>query len=337
MKNKTFKPIRIGIVAPSSVIPKVEFELGIEQLERHGYEIETHLSVFGEYYFYPGTDQERANAFLDFAFRDDLDAIWCARGGYGATHLLPFLEKATLRKKPAKKTLLGYSDATALLEFVRTRWGWNTIHAPMPSLRTFSLLKSDELNSMNSLIHHLCRKEKLKSPVFDLKPIFVPKTFKGVQAPIVGGNLAVWNSLIGTKYVGNARGKILFFEDVSENAARINRMIHHLEQSGGLKGVKAVVLGDFLDCNDTVPQCLQEHPSVDDDFEMYLRSPPKSSMGLLRTPLSSTEALEFVFHSLGERNGIPVYRDLPMGHGPNFYSMQLGRKANLKKDGKLSF
>jgi muramoyltetrapeptide carboxypeptidase len=335
-KSKIEKPIKIGIVAPSSIIPKVEFELGNEHLQLRGYQTEVHLSVFGEYYFYPGTDQDRANAFLEYAFRDDLDALWCARGGYGASHLLPFLEKATLRKKPKKKTLLGYSDATALLEFARVRWGWNTIHAPMPSLRTFSLLKPEEWDSATALIGRACRNEKYKPSTYELDPIYVPKNFKGVQAPVVGGNLSVWNAMIGTKYAGNARGKILFFEEIQENVARINRMLHHLEQSGGLKGVKAIVLGDFLDCNDTVPQCLQKLPEANVNFEEYLRHPPKEAMGLMRTPLSSAEALDFVFSSLGERNQIPVYRGLPIGHGPNFHSIQLGQKASLKKNGQFS-
>lgn len=333
---KENKPIKIGIVAPSSVIPKVEFELGIEHLQLREFKTEVHLSVFGEYYFYPGSDQERANAFLEYAFRDDLDAIWCARGGYGATHLLPFLEKATRRKKPKKKVLLGYSDATALLEFVRTNWGWKTIHAPMPSLRTFGLLTPEEWDSVDSLIRQHCRKEKHRSLSFDLNPVFVPKKFKEVQAPMVGGNLAVWNSMIGTPYAGNARGKILFFEEIQENIARINRMVHHLEQSGGLKGVKAIVLGDFLDCNDTVPQCLQQHPGAGTDFTETLRHPPKELMGPLRMPLPTPEALDFVFRSMGERNQIAVFKGLPVGHGPNFYSIELGSKVSLKKNGKFS-
>jgi muramoyltetrapeptide carboxypeptidase LdcA involved in peptidoglycan recycling len=118
--------------------------------------------------------------------------------------------------------------------------------------------------------------------------------------------------------------------------ARINRMVHHLEQSGGLKGVKAIVLGDFLDCNDTVPQCLQHQPPNDLHFTEYLRHPPKEFMGPLRTAISSSEALDFVFSSLGERNQIAVYKGLPIGHGPNFHSISLGKKASLKKDGKFS-
>ncbi len=85
---------RVGIVASSSVIPKVEFEIGKNFLEREGFQVECHPSIFGEYFFYPAPDEVRAEALIEFSKRDDLDVIWCARGGYGATHLLPYLDRA---------------------------------------------------------------------------------------------------------------------------------------------------------------------------------------------------------------------------------------------------
>ena len=123
--------IRIGIVATSSVVPKVEFEIGVTFLRSKGYSVDVHPKVLGEFMFYPAPDAERAEALIETALRKDLDALWCARGGYGATHLLPHLNRAKNKLKRApKKTLLGYSDATALLEWFRVNLGWKTIHAP---------------------------------------------------------------------------------------------------------------------------------------------------------------------------------------------------------------
>ena len=139
--------------------------------------------------------------------------------------------------------------------------------------------------------------------------------------------------MIGTPYAGNARGKILFFEEVSENVARINRFVHHLEQAGGLKGVKALVLGDFTDCNDTAPQVLQVRPAEDENFEEQLRHPKNESLGFLRSLYEPWVALDYVFQSLGERNQIPVYKGLPIGHGKNHFSLFLGKKHHLKKNG----
>jgi muramoyltetrapeptide carboxypeptidase len=314
------KALRIGIIAPSSVVPVEDFKKGVAHLEAAGFGVEVHPTVLGQDYFYPADDETRAKAFLDFAYRDDLDLIWCARGGYGATHLLPYLKKASLRKKPSPKTFLGYSDATALLEFTRVNWGWNAIHSPMPSNTVFTNLKDTEWASIMEQIEVATRGKKAShlsaSNFSSLKPVFVPKSLekKPITAPIVGGNLAVWNSLIGTPFAGNARGKILFLEEIQENIPRINRMIHHLEQAGGLKGVKAIILGDFLDCHDSV---------------MKVNDRP------IRKIYPSEEALDFVFRLIGEKIGIPIWKNAPVGHGPNYHALGMGLRYTLDSKGNL--
>jgi len=330
--------IRVGIVAPSSVIPKVEFEIGERFLEHEGFSVECHPSIFGEYFFYPAPDLERAEALIEFSKRDDLDVIWCARGGYGATHLLPYLDRAKKSlKTKKKKVLVGYSDATALLEWVRVNLGWKTLHAPMPSLRTFSLLAAEEWQPLKAMLSECVTKKKQTKARYShiLSPIFLPKGFTTVEAPLVGGNLFVWNTLIGTRNAGNARGKILFLEEIQENAGRMNRMMHHLEQAGGLKATRAIVLGDFLDCPDSVPLCLKSPPSPGVDLEAYLKSPPKEAMGFLRTVHAPEETLDFIFRGVGERNQIPIFKGLPVGHGPNHHTLFLGQKHSLQKNGKF--
>jgi len=312
--------MKIGIIAPSSVVPADEFKKGVAHLEAAGFEVEVHPTVLGQNYFYPADDETRAKAFLEFAFRDDLDIIWCARGGYGATHILPDLKKATAKKKPKKKTLLGYSDATALLEFTRVNWGWKTIHSPMPSNTVFTTLKDSEWKSILEQMKISLAGKKTStvssSNFSSLKPVHLPKGSmkKPIVAPVVGGNLAVWNSLIGTPYAGNARGKILFLEEIQENIPRINRMLNHLEQSGGLKGVKAIVLGDFLDCHDSV---------------MKVNGEP------IRKVYPSEEALDFVFRLISEKTGIPVWKNAPVGHGPNYHALGLGLKYSFDSKGNL--
>lgn len=326
---------KVGIVGPSSVIPKIEFEIGKRFLEAEGFQVECHPSVFGEYYFYPAPDEVRANALIEFAKRDDLDILWSARGGYGATHLLPYLERAKAKlKKCKKKTYIGYSDTTALMEWFRVNLGWKTIHAPMPSLRTFSVLQADEWITLKKIIAHAVKRTKVNYQ-HRLKPLYLPKGFTRVQAPVVGGNLFVWNTLIGTPYAGNARNKILFLEEIQENVGRINRFVHHLEQSGGLKGVKAIVLGDFLDCPDSVPFCIQTPPPEGVNLEQFLKAPPKEVMGYLRKVHSPEEALDFVFKIVGERNKIAVFKGVPAGHGPNHHSLYLGQKHSLSRNGKF--
>jgi muramoyltetrapeptide carboxypeptidase len=331
--------IQVGVVASSSVIPQVEFEIGRKFLESEGFQVECHPSIFSEYFFYPAPDDERAAALIEFSKRDDLDVIWCARGGYGATHLLPYLDRAkkSLQSKK-KKVVVGYSDATALMEWFRVNLGWKTIHAPMPSLRTFSILEASEWSLIKSLIARSTKASKAKVEyTHALTPIFLPKRFNKVEAPLVGGNFFVWNSMLGTKNAGNARGKILFLEEIQENAGRLNRFVHHLEQTGGFKGTRAVVLGDFLDCPDSVPTCLIDSPPAGIDLGEYLKNPPKEALGYLRKIYTSDAALDFVFRGLGERNQIPVFKGVPAGHGPHFSPLYLGQKHSLTKAGKFQF
>jgi muramoyltetrapeptide carboxypeptidase len=314
---------RIGIVALSSVVPKVEFETGVDSLRSEGWEIEVHPKVLTQHFFYPASDEERAKAFVDYAFRKDLDAVWCARGGYGITHLLPLIEKLTKGRKPPKKTLLGFSDVTALHEFVRRKWGWTTIHAPMPSLKTFATLKPEERDSFRQhFLDSLKLSHALKPQSYPLRWITPMKAAK-ITAPVLGGNLAVWIALAGTKYFPKASGSILFFEEIGENIARINRYLHQLEQAGGFRGVKAIVLGDFTDCHDTAPLRL-------DPFD-----PRREKQIPLRATYPDEKALGFVFSELSRRTKIPVAIGMPVGHGPNFHSITLGQRYTLTRDGRF--
>lgn len=324
-KPKTQSSPKIGIVAPSSMIPDIEFQLGVEKMKQEGWSVEVHPCLFGNHLLYSATDEVRAQSFLEFAFRKDLNILWCARGGYGATHLLPILDAATRKKKPPKKTLFGYSDATALMEFARTRWGWKTVHSPMPSFRSFSILPKGEWGSVQAAVQN-SSKANLK-----LEPVFIPKSFKETSAPLVGGNLAVWNSLLGTPYAGKASGKLLLLEEVGENIGRINRMLHQLLQSSGLKNVKAIVLGDFTDCNDTAPLALKELPTP--LTESFLKSPPSSAMAPIRTVLSSSEALKQIFKEFGKKTEIAIFKGMPVGHGEHQTAIELGRKYSLSRSG----
>lgn len=329
--------IKVGILAPSSVVPKVEFEIGCNFLRSQNLELDVHPSVTGEYYFYPAPDAVRAEALIEFALRKDLELLWCARGGYGATHLLPYLDKAKKRLlKAPKKTLLGYSDATALLEWFRVNLGWKTIHAPMPSLRTFSILNPLEWESLEALFRYTVEKKKSKFYSYTLTPLYVPQKMKTIEAPLVGGNLFVWNTLLGTPSAGNAKNKILFLEEIQENLGRIHRMIHHLEQAGGLKQTKAIVLGDFLECHDSVPTCLPEPVPGQIYTPAELEHPDKTKMIPLRKIHPSAEGLDFIFTTLGARLQIPIFKNCPVGHGPNHFPLFLGQKHELSKNGKFS-
>src|SRR6185436_10415367 len=152
------------------------------------------------------------------------------------------------RGRPKRaKLLVGYSDVTVLHEFVRHRWGFATLHASMPAGMSFSQLRDEEREPTLACARGEPTRfawEKTQLNFMDGAPN------EPITAEIVGGNMALWTSVIGTPYAGQASGKMLFLEDVDERPYRLDRMLTQLVQSGGLDGVRAIILGDFTNCDD---------------------------------------------------------------------------------------
>ena len=136
----------VGIFAASSVVPKHEFDAGVAHLRQFGFDPRVEAQVSVEDFIFPGTDDARAEAIYRLAVDPEVKVLWAARGGYGAGRVLPVLEKLTTERgvPTQKKLLVGYSDVTVLHEFVRTRWGWSSLHAPMPAASNFSKLDPRE-------------------------------------------------------------------------------------------------------------------------------------------------------------------------------------------------
>lgn len=307
----------VGIMAPSSVVPRIEFKRGTERLKDAGFKLRIHPQCKERHLFYAGDDESRASALFDFAMDPGIEILWSARGGYGAPSLLPLLEKMTAQKgMPERKLLVGYSDSTALLEFARTRWGWPVLHAPMPGLEEFSDIPQAQFNKIVDWV----RAGNASQPWGTRKLKFV-RGGRTLEGELIGGNLSVWAALAGTPYRGKTKGKILFLEDISESPSRIDRMIHQIAQSGGFEGVQAVILGTFTECEDRVPQVLSKKGKG-------LRAP-------LRTRVSWDTVAREIFGWIGEEYGIPVAYGLPVGHGAGMNGLPLGAKYRLGKDGSL--
>ncbi len=305
---------RIGVVAPSAVVPGLELKLGSERLKKTGFQVQIHPQVRKRDFLFAGSDQERAKAFWTYALDPKIEVLWCARGGYGAMRILPLLKAYSKKsgRKPTKKILVGFSDATAVLDFVRKEWGWTAIHAPMVAQRDFSSLPDGPWNElMNVLGGALGEKSHQSAKEFKLS-FLSPKKAR-VVAPIIGGNLAVINSLVGTDFQLDARGKILFLEEITEPAYRIDRMIQQMLQSGSFEGVRAIVIGTLDQCEDKVPMTLSGKP--------------------LRAKFSEKKFISEIFGGLGLELGVPVAIGLPIGHGGGHYPLVLGSKYCLNKNG----
>jgi muramoyltetrapeptide carboxypeptidase len=325
---------RVGIVAPSSKVPEVEFEMGLSRLRESGFEPVAHPHTLKGHLFFAGTDEQRARAVWEMALDESVPIVWCARGGYGSARILPLLDAYAKKRRARvpKKLLIGFSDSTALLEYVRTRWGWATLHAPMPGLRQFCALPADEWSALVAAI----RGESPRFPWQDKKLTFFGVTpRKALTGPLVGGNLAVFSSLVGTPYAIQARGKIVFFEDVDENLYRVDRMFQQILASGGLKGARAIVLGNFNGCRDLVPNVLSSMPSNPALRDKWAKEPDLSQLTLLRPPMDTVEALAAIFSEATRVHKIPVAAGLPVGHGPGKAPLPMGGTYELTPKGEL--
>ncbi len=313
----------VGIVAPSSPAPLVELAVGASRLIDEGFEVYVHPQVKRVDGMFAGSDSDRALAFLDYAFDPELQVVWAARGGYGAVRLLAILDEVTEKVGvPEPKTLVGFSDATLLLDYVRRNWGWRSIHGPMPATHHIENVRGDAWKKFVATIAGESRDFS-----FRLKPLHRPKNFKTVRAEVVGGNLAMIASVVGTPYAFDLKGKILFLEEIGEAAYRIDRTIRHLVLAGALSGVRAIVLGSFTDCRDAAPAVYSEMPKK--------TKGSKTSTKPLRRKLTDRQMMESIFGALGRELEIPVYFGLPVGHGNASGCLELGRGSELKASGEF--
>jgi muramoyltetrapeptide carboxypeptidase len=311
--------LRVGILATSSCVPQVELHIGLQKLHDAGFQTVVHEQCSKQSFTFAGTDEERAQALWEFATQDTIDILWCARGGYGATRLLPLLHDLTNRHgPPRKKLLIGYSDVTVLHEFVRAHWNWSTLHAVMPAAYGFNHLEADQWAATLRAIHH----DPVPEPWSPHRLEFLTNApTSPIEAPIIGGTLTLWAALCGTADQPSAQNKMLFFEDLAETWYRIDRMVTQLLHAGAFDGARAIILGDFKDCND-------ENSLVRKDRDSDEKIP-------LRRIYSQRECMEQTFGHLASRLNIPIALGVPVGHGPNFWPLPLGAEYRLLADGRL--
>ena len=245
LKPKRLRPgDKIAIVAPASSFLREEFDKGVAEVRRLGFEPVFEESVFEQHGGYlSGEGSVRAGAFLT-AWRDpSVRALIAVRGGYGSVHLLPFLEKEDLRQTP--KAFIGYSDLTTMLTYLTGRCGIVSFHGPMLDRR---LSRGIDAYDRDSFVGALTRAE----PLGELRPSELETFNKGEAAgPLMGGTLVQLNASLGTPYAFDPpNGHVLFLEDVGERPFRLDRMVTQLRLAGILGRAAAIVLGDFVDCDE---------------------------------------------------------------------------------------
>ncbi len=184
------------------------------------------------------SDENRLQQLQEALFDSPSNAIWCLRGGYGCTRLIPALSK--LKAPKLNKLFIGFSDITTLHLFLQQKWHWQTLHGPSANQVAHEHIDSASIQELKKLIFG-----QLQQLKFSLCP-FNAINSAIIRAPITGGTLTLIQASLGTPWQINAENKILFLEEVNESAYRIDRMLQHLQQAGILKNVKAILFGDFI-------------------------------------------------------------------------------------------
>jgi muramoyltetrapeptide carboxypeptidase len=329
--------VKVGVLASGFVVPQFELSEGIKKLRTQaGFDVRVHPQVKKKSLFFAGNDEERLQAWEDFAWSSEISVLWCARGGHGALRLLPRLADLTRRRgKPPRKLLIGYSDSTLFHEFVRREWGWATLHAPMTGGR--ELVQMDDL--LFARLQSWVRGESgvsIGKSGLSIRPLNA--LAQEMKAPcmgeVVGGNLTVLTCLLGTPWSPQWSGKILFLEDVGEMWFRVDRMLAHLSACGAMKGVRAVVLGTFSGCRDATTQVLKPRAKGKKPYsDEAWKNPQPADLEDLRTVIPNAKAFRDIFEHWGEQWGIPIFHGLNVGHGGGLEPLPLGAKARISGGG----
>lgn len=227
------------VIAPSGPVPMERFDKGVKVLRRAlPLDLRMSANLLEQDGYFAGSDRVRIEA-LHHAFADpQARVLWCARGGYGVTRLLASLDAERLRAAP--KAIVGFSDITALLSWAYTRAGLIGIHGPV--ITQLSTLHPDDIERVVEML-----RGELPLPLFAAEGTVLHGGT--VEGPLFPANLEVLRALVGTRYFPPLQGAILALEDVYERPYRIDRSLTHLLSCGALRGIRAVILGDFHECD----------------------------------------------------------------------------------------
>jgi muramoyltetrapeptide carboxypeptidase len=235
----------VGIVAPASNFNRADFEAGCEALRRAGYKPFYFDSILERDLYFAGSASRRARELEEMFVREDVHAVLCARGGYGANYLLEDLDLEKIKTHP--KIFVGYSDITALLTYFTDAGGLVTFHGPMVA-KDWSHENGVEPTSW-------------QSAVAGAAPWDVPMgaTVSGLvegeaEGILYGGCLSIVVASLGTPYEIKTTGTILFLEDLAAKPFQIDRMLMQLKLAGRLDKVRGIVFGQMLDCVQTANQ-----------------------------------------------------------------------------------
>jgi muramoyltetrapeptide carboxypeptidase len=241
----TIKPHRlepgdtIGVIAPAGPVDQEEIQPTIDLLYKKGYRIHEAPNLFSRKGYLAGHDYVRLDDLHSMFSDNGIKAIFCARGGYGTIRILDRIDYDLILDNP--KIIVGYSDITALLFAIFNRTGLVTFHGPM--LRDLAKDGGDNLADFLELASSSMPR------IYDLSGGMVLNHGRA-RGKVLGGNLSIISSLMGTPFMPMMKGAILFIEDKGEPLYRIDRMLSQLRQGGVIDGLSGLIVGRFIDCGD---------------------------------------------------------------------------------------
>ncbi|WP_306293672.1 S66 peptidase family protein [Winogradskyella forsetii] len=280
----------VAIVAPSGILKHNEDEVqkGIALLKSWGLHAVVGEHVFKQADHFAGTDDERCEDLQNAMDDPKISAIWCARGGYGTVRILDKLDYTKFKKHP--KWVIGYSDITALHNQLHIE-GFQSLHAMM----CVSLTK--DLNDIKETV------ETFKSDIFGNVENY---TLKGSEfnrvgessGVLIGGNLTLLHTMLGSKTSIDTSGKILFIEEIGEYKYHIDRMLQSMKRAGYFDNLNGLIVGNM-------------------------------SRMRKNTTLWGTSVEQLILDALSEFD-FPIAFNMPAGHEKDNRALVLGRKVDLK-------
>lgn len=239
----------VGVIVPASMVFELDsIDRGREQLEALGFRVKIGAHARGRYGNLAGRDRERAEDINAFFADPDVKGVIAFSGGWGTPRLLPYLDYDAIRRNP--KVLMGFSDITGLLNAVHRKTGLVTFHGPNADSR----YEPYTLENMRRVVMSaeppgtLSNPAKRPEDLIDRENRIVVLREGVASGRLVGGNLTLVASTIGTPYEIDTDGAILFLEDTHEELYRIDRMLTQLWLAGKLERLAGFVFGRCTDC-----------------------------------------------------------------------------------------
>ncbi len=302
--KKLLKPVRlnkgdtIALVTPGSYITEAEKQESVNNLRNLGFNVTYSDKLMQKNGYFSAQDEDRAADLNEMFERNDVHGIICARGGYGCARILPYLDYKLIRENP--KPFIGFSDVTALHYSLFKNSSLITFHGPI-AISTFSRFSTACFNKV--LLEPVSGFELVNSVSSNnYNPYGIATITDGIaKGELIGGNLTLAVSLIGTDYDIDYSGKIIYLEEFLEEPYRVDRMLTQLLQAGKFKNAAGIALGVFKLCE-----------------------PNKSNPAFIK----SFSLMEVLKERLGNL-GIPVVYGLSFGHVVDKFTLPFGIKAEL--------